>query len=297
MTKLSFLACLLLGACVADAQNPTAKEWPETGKTVTYDLEITEFDWEVAPGAIYQAVGYNGEIPGPILQANAGDRILIHLKNSTATPHSIHTHISRYPVEFDGVTQGVAQPGESITVEWLASFAGTFPYHDHAGDSGENGGLTAGLLGAVVIHDPSARRAKVENVVVLMDFDRSRYKGLPGEAIGEFAATPGEYKGPHGYMHGINGRTYEAFTPRFGAAVGDIVRWRVLSLGREFHTFHVHGHRWVGADGVLTDNIALGPGMYATFDWREDAVGSWMYHCHVAEHMEGGMMGYYDVAP
>lgn len=130
-----------------------------------------------------------------------------------------------------------------------------------------------------------------------MDFDRSRYKGLPGEAIGELPATAGEYKGPHGYMHGINGRTYEQYTPRFSAAVGDVVRWRVLSLGQEFHTFHVHSHRWLDADGVLTDNIALGPGMYSTFDWLEDAAGKWMYHCHVGDHMAGGMMGYYNVAP
>jgi FtsP/CotA-like multicopper oxidase with cupredoxin domain len=58
----------------------------------------------------------------------------------------------------------------------------------------------------------------------------------------------------------------------------------------------VHGHRWVGADGVLTDAINLGPGTYATFDWVEDNPGEWLYHCHVPDHMEGGMVGIYEVA-
>ena len=71
--------------------------------------------------------------------------------------------------------------------------------------------------------------------------------------------------------------------------------WRVVSIGREFHTWHIHGHRWRGADGVLTDNVALGPGMYTTFDFVEDNRGRSLVHCHVPDHMEGGMMAYYDV--
>ena len=81
----------------------------------------------------------------------------------------------------------------------------------------------------------------------------------------------------------------------FQAKVGDLVRWRVISIGQEFHTFHVHGHRWVTAEGALTDNVTLGPGTYTTFDWTEDNVGEWLYHCHVPAHMEGGMLGLYTV--
>lgn len=271
------------------------KEYPPSGRTVTYELEITEFDWEVAPGAIYRAIGYNGRVPGPILEAKAGDRIVIHLTNRTAEPHSIHTHVVKFDEDSDGTMRGVAEPGQTITVEWLATIPGTYPYHDHAGHDGESHGLTAGLIGPLVVHDPEAEPAQVENVVVLADMDMRRYKGLPGMPMGEFPATEGEFRGQHQYMHTINGRAYEEWVPRFHAHVGDLVRWRVISIGSEFHTFHVHGHRWKGPDGAFTDNINLGPGTYATFEWKEDNPGQWLYHCHVPDHMEGGMVGLYEV--
>ncbi|GMV42996.1 MAG: copper oxidase [Myxococcales bacterium] len=282
---------LSLGACGAADPEPSnpAAEYAPTGHTVEVDLEIEEIDWEVAPGAIYGAVAYNRSVPGPIIEATAGDRIRIRLTNRTGTPRSIHTHVVHFTENSDGTKKGVAQPGETITVEWEAVHPGTFPYHDHAGH-GEAEGMAAGLIGALVVHDPKAPAAQVENVVVLSDLDMSRFKTLPpmDHASGD---------GGHHFMHVINGRAYEQWVPTFGAKVGDRVRWRVLSLGTEFHTFHVHGHRWVGADGVLTDNINLGPGTYATFDWVEDNPGSWLYHCHVPSHMEGGMVGLYLVEP
>lgn len=285
----------MLWGCGPKELEPS-REYPLTGRTVTYQLEITEFDWEVAPGAVYRAVGYNGTLPGPILEATAGDRMVIELANRTSQPHSVHTHVVKFGHESDGHARGVAQPGETIKVEWLAVFAGTFPYHDHAGQAGETSGLSAGLYGPLVVHAPDALPAQRENVVVLADMDVSRYRGLPGMAIGQFPATDGVPRGHHGYMHTINGKAYLAWVPRFSAKTGDLVRWRVLSLGSEFHTFHVHGHRWVGADGVLTDNINLGPGTYSTFDWIEDNPGEWLYHCHVPDHMEGGMVGLYEVS-
>jgi FtsP/CotA-like multicopper oxidase with cupredoxin domain len=32
-----------------------------------------------------------------------------------------------------------------------------------------------------------------------------------------------------------------------------------------------------------------------TVDYIEDNPGRWLYHCHVTDHMMGGMIGYYDV--
>ena len=304
MSRLAIVLALLLqsAACSRDAQNtplpvnPTVKEYPPTGKTKTFSLTVSKFDWEVAPGAIYDAVGYNKAIPGPPIEVDAGDHVVIKLTNTDPdAPHSVHTHIVRFPTGSDGVMNGVAKPGETVTVEWDAVFAGTFPYHDHAGVDGEANGITAGLFGAVVVHAPDEAKA-VENVVLLSDLDVTRFKMLPGVGIGDAGPSDiGEYRGGHQYMHTISGRAYMEWSPHFRAKVGDRVRWRVISIGREFHTFHVHGHRWVGADGVMTDNINLGPGTYSTFEWIEDNPGDWLYHCHVPDHMEGGMMGLFTV--
>ena len=272
----------------------TAHEYPATGKTKTFELTVSAFDWEVAPGAIYQAIGYNGAVPGPTLEVDAGDHVVIKLTNHAAEPHSVHTHVVRFANASDGVKYGVAKPGETVTVEWDAVFAGSFPYHDHADD--ESTGVTAGLFGALVVHAPDDAKAAHENVVLLSDFDTARYKQLPGVGVGDAGPSEvGVYRGGHQYMHTLNGRAYEEWSPHFQAKIGELVRWRVISIGREFHTFHVHGHRWTGADGVLTDSINLGPGTYSTFDWVEDNAGDWLYHCHVPDHMAGGMVGLYSV--
>ena len=51
----------------------------------------------------------------------------------------------------------------------------------------------------------------------------------------------------------INGRAFVGNTPVFRARVGETVQWDVLSLGDDFHTFHVHGHRWRTPDGAVRD--------------------------------------------
>ena len=80
------------------------------------------------------------------------------------------------------------------------------------------------------------------------------------------------------------------------AKVGDRVQWDVMAIGSEHHTFHVHGHRWRTAAGVPEDTRTLGPAESFRVSWREDAPGTWLYHCHVEQHMEKGMIGIYQVS-
>jgi FtsP/CotA-like multicopper oxidase with cupredoxin domain len=299
-----FTAALALAACTVDEKPaPTtsgslrdpAEPYPATGVTREFELNVQETLWEVGPGAVYEAVAYNGQVPGPPIEVTAGDRVLVHLSNDTDEPRSIHTHVVQFANDSDGTMESIVQPGETKTVEWNAVFAGTFPYHDHA-DEAE--GVLRGLFGALIVHAPDEVPA-TEHLVVLADFDQTDYAQLPGVADPETGEFPdaGTYRGGHQYMHTINGKAYEDAVPPFEAKVGEISRWRIVSLGGEFHTWHIHGHRWVGPDGVLTDNIQLGPGMYTTFEFLEDNPGDWLVHCHVPDHMEGGMMATYSVSP
>jgi FtsP/CotA-like multicopper oxidase with cupredoxin domain len=82
----------------------------------------------------------------------------------------------------------------------------------------------------------------------------------------------------------------------FHAKVGDLVQWDVMAVGSDFHTFHVHGHRWTTSDGSR-DTQTVGPAESFRIRWREDAPGTWLYHCHVEDHMMHGMIGIYRVAP
>jgi FtsP/CotA-like multicopper oxidase with cupredoxin domain len=66
-------------------------------------------------------------------------------------------------------------------------------------------------------------------------------------------------------------------------------------MGSEHHTFHVHGHRWMTADGPR-DTQTVGPAESFRFRWREEDPGTWLYHCHVEDHMMRGMIGIYRVS-
>lgn len=292
------VALITLG-CGRDDPSPSEeapREYPPTGVTKTFDLTVTEgVSWEVGPGAIYDAITYNGQVPGPPIEVNAGDHVTIHLTNKTKVPRSVHTHVVRFPLGSDGEGPSLTMPGKTGTYEWDAVYAGTFPYHDH-GDEVE--GVARGLFGVVIVHAPDEEPAN-EFVVALADFEQSKFKQLPGVAdpvTGEFPDA-GTYHGGHQYMHTFNGKGYEDAIPPFFGKVGERSRWRVVSLGGEFHTFHIHGHRWLNEAGALTDNILLGPGLYTTFEFVEDNPGSWLVHCHVPNHMEGGMMARYIVSP
>ena len=54
--------------------------------------------------------------------------------------------------------------------------------------------------------------------------------------------------------------------------------------------------RWRAADGSFIDTKTVGPAESFRIRWREDAVGAWLYHCHVEGHMDRGMIGLYRVS-
>jgi FtsP/CotA-like multicopper oxidase with cupredoxin domain len=94
----------------------------------------------------------------------------------------------------------------------------------------------------------------------------------------------------------IDGRAFVGNTPVFHAKVGDLVQWDVMAMGSDFHTFHVHGHRWLTLGNTPRDTQTVGPAETYRIRWREDAPGTWLYHCHVEDHMMRGMIGIYQVS-
>ena len=167
------VAASAFGCDAGESTNPVPRDplrpYPPTGITREFDFTIEETLWEVGPGAIYKAVAYNGQVPGPPIEVNAGDLVVIRLTNNTSEPRSIHTHVVEFTKENDGTDGSIVAPGETRTVQWSAGFAGTFPYHDHAH---EVEGVKLGLFGALIVHAPNELPAN-EHLVVLADFDQA----------------------------------------------------------------------------------------------------------------------------
>jgi FtsP/CotA-like multicopper oxidase with cupredoxin domain len=217
-------------------------------------------------------------IPGPLLHARVGDRIRVHFKNLDdlrRDPHSMHFHGVHYRPSSDGAylpgfSGGDARVrfGRTWTYRLTAGrdSVGVWPYHDHSPSMMDS--IAGGMFGMLSILGRHERAPDREFEVVFSPF-------------GKFMA--------------IDGRAFVGNTPVFHALVGQLVQWDVMSMGSDFHTFHVHGHRWIGADGVPRDTQTVGPAESYRFRWREADPGTWLYHCHVEDHMMRGMIGTYRV--
>ena len=94
---------------------------------------------------------------------------------------------------------------------------------------------------------------------------------------------------PH-LKHSINGYFFGNL-PGLTMNQGDRVRWYVVSLGTEvdWHTPHWHGAVLKLEGRTYTDVIEVGPAAMKVGDMVADNPGTWLLHCHVADHMMAGM--------
>jgi len=249
---------------------------------LTYVATEPGFGADLPPGLI----GDNRGIPGPVLRGHPGDEIVVHFRNEDTRmrrPHTMHPHGVRYAPEFDGSFMGrytppggAVKPGQTFTYRWqvVEESIGVWPYHDHG--EFEMDSTEAGLFGAIVITPRDERPADAEATIWFHHFN----PGVTG-----FNRT----------VSAINGYAFAGNTPTVRVKAGQEVAFNVLTLGSEIHTFHIHGHRWLGRHGRPEDNPLFGPAEGLRARFREDAPGRWLYHCHVMEHMHHGMVGYYVV--
>ena len=96
-------------------------------------------------------------------------------------------------------------------------------------------------------------------------------------------------------MHAINGYLYGNLRG-INTKKGETVRWYLIGLGTEvdLHTPHWHGNT-VLSGGHRTDVIELLSASMKTVTMRPDNPGTWMYHCHVNDHIDAGMIALYTV--
>jgi FtsP/CotA-like multicopper oxidase with cupredoxin domain/plastocyanin len=224
------------------------------------------------------------------------------------------------------------------------STAGVWLYHDHSICDMEN--VEHGAIGIIVIHNPNDE----QDVDIRDPHDATKYQLdlLPGGVVngspvrstsaGDVFVNPPAralylqlfHTMGHNSGMTINGRKYLGNTPTMLAGPETQMRFGVVGMNDdEFHTFHLHGHRWVipGPDGSTPDAIQasslnravsqfedtriFGPANSFSFSINNrstasggvpsfmraggpnagDNKGEWHMHCHVLMHMDEGMMG------
>jgi FtsP/CotA-like multicopper oxidase with cupredoxin domain len=224
-------------------------------------------------------------MPGPLLEAQTGDTLVVNFRNKGPAPVTVHPHGVFYTEDSDGAYKGkytqpggFVKPGKTFQYVWdcRPGTEGVWPYHDHG--PLDPLPLYKGLFGLIHVRAPDAPRADVDHYVV--------FHSLLPSATG--LARP---------FQTINGRAFAGNTPTLRAKVGQRVAQHVVGMSNDFHTYHLHGHRWTGPDGRVVDNVTVGPADSYSLEFIEDNPGRWFYHCHVFSHLHEGMNGWYVVDP
>ncbi len=243
-------------------------------------------------------------IPGPTIVLTEGDIAKVTLEQGiegSDLPVSLHVHGVHYKFDSDGTTRvlnGIADhaafPGKPYTYEWIAApgTAGTWPYHDHAFGDPKVGAEDQGLYGTLIVNPKSGKvPALIDGRITQVDL-----KEIKREFILWMHETT--FWGQE-VNHIVNREVPLWTNPTVGARLGELVRFHIIGMGTAFHTFHLHGHRWLesGTTNVV-DTVNIGPISRQTFVVKAGegvGTGDWHYHCHVVQHMQSGMMGKFRV--
>jgi FtsP/CotA-like multicopper oxidase with cupredoxin domain len=244
---------------------------------------------EIAPGMKANLWGYNGQSPGPTIEAVEGDRVRIFVTNKLPEESSIHWHGQRLPNGMDGVT-GMTQPGippgKTFVYEFQAKRPGTFMYHPHADEMVQ---MAMGMMGFWVTHPKNHDFMRVDRDFVFL--------------LGNYDIEPGSYTPKVNTMLDfnlwtINTRVFPGIAS-MNVRQGDRVRIRVGNLTMTNHPFHLHGHEFVitGTDGGWVPKQARWPettidvpvGSIRAIEFVADNPGDWAFHCHKSHHVMNAM--------
>jgi manganese oxidase len=237
-------------------------------------------------------------ILGPIIRAEVGDHIVVHFLNRSMLAHSIHSHGVRYDKDSEGAHYVVAGRGARIPN------GGRFDYHWQV--TPESGPQPGSLSSRVWLYhghldEPTETQAGLIGPLIITAKGKARPDGSPIDVAREFVALfmvfDQERMKETGLIHTINGLS-GANLPGLAMVEGEKVRWHVMAMGneRDVHTPHWHGEVLTNGHDTF-DVTEIFPATTKTADMIADNPGTWMFQCHVSDHMEGGMMAFYTIVP
>ena len=266
-------------------------------------------------------------ILGPLIRAEVGDIVKVVFKNNTKIFCSMHPHGLAYAKESEGALyndgipsdekKGAAvRPGQMFTYVWTVperagpahgdSSSILWAYHSHFVEPRE---MNSGLLGPIIVTargaskiDDTPKDVDREFVTAFAVFDETSSPYFEVNTMHtrsysrNLRMTDPAFREPY-LMYSING-LLEGNLPMLTMKKGERVRWYLLSNSNEddVHTPHWHGQT-VEFMHMRMDMVQMAPMMMFTADMVPDSVGTWLFHCHVNDHLEGGMVALFTVAP
>ena len=241
---------------------------PDPGReVVSVAMEARETDWEFIPGRPTRAWTFNGQVPGPTIEARVGDVLEVRLTNNLPEPTTMHWHGLRLPAPMDGtdMVQRPVGPGETFTYRFRLPDAGTFWYHPHSHETVQ---MERGLYGALIVRGDDEPVLDADRVFVLDDvlLDDDAQVEPPGGWVER-------HNGREGDVRLVNGRQ----EPEITIAAGQVERWRfVNAASARYVRLSIGGRpfRIIGTDGGLIPSpVTATEVLLATADRVEIVVG------------------------
>jgi len=266
-------------------------------------------------------------ILGPLIRAEVGDVIKVFFKNNTKFLCSMHPHGLAYGKDSEGALysdnapadakkgDGVP-PGQTYTYTWtVPERAGPGPgdsssilwvYHSHFVEPRD---MNTGLFGPILITKKGSAKADGtpkdvdrEFIAAFAVFDETESWYFESNMMNRRKYTQGLRSSDPAFrqrylLYSING-FIEGNLPMLKMKKGERVRWYLFANSNEddVHTPHWHGQT-VLFNNMRTDMVHLEPMMMVQADMVPDNVGTWLFHCHVNDHIEGGMQALFTVVP
>ncbi|CAN9163242.1 unnamed protein product [Alternaria sp. RS040] len=176
-----------------------------------------EYTWEVTdhilnPDGVYRPmILINGTFPGPLIECNEGDELVVHVRNQATNATSIHWHGlyqngTNWMDGTVGVTQCPIAPGHSFTYRFnVTGQTGTYWYHSHVSMQASDG-----LVGPLIIHARDGKEKmelqkvpyEQDRVILLSDF----YYDLSSDLLMQYLSPGSENDEPVPPSALINGR-------------------------------------------------------------------------------------------
>jgi len=227
----------------------------------SFELDLVAVPTQITYGGSPEtaAWGYNGSVPGPLIEVDRGDHLSVHFRNDLPDETTIHWHGVRLPAAMDGTVfvQSPIQPGDSFEYEFDLKDAGLFWFHPHVVSDIQ---VQRGLYGTILVRGEDEPEFDRELVVVLDDI-----RLLSDGSIDEYPDDDGVTNGREGNTLLLNGQV----APTLRAQPGEALRLRLVNAANgRFFNLKIAGHklRVVGTDGGLIpkpyelDTLPIAPG-------------------------------------
>ena len=240
------------------------------------------------PGEVVQAWAYNGMVPGPRIDLEVGDTVEFEITNELPIGTDVHWHGVDVPNDQDGVapiTQDLilsARPTRTGSRSRNRPSACTTPTPTARTP------IPNGLFGTIFVGEmPLPAGETISGIEIPADIEIAQDFPMVLNDAGVIGLS-------------LDGKSFPATAP-IVATEGDWIQVSYYNEGLQVHPMHLHGFEQIviAKDGepldhpYAADTVLVAPGERYTVIFNANAPGTWVWHCHILNHVESaeGMFG------